>query len=192
MMFCALCRPVAPWLHRVLPVAAAAGLSIALVACQPLIEVVQPAQASATAQTPRSAEAASPLAIATVAPAEHNLAVVGVDFDPPLDAARIVSDGGVTLLVAIENQGISAESNVTVTARLLDPQAFADSVPLLFEAVEVKALAPGEVRIVRFPQVTDLPLRSRYQLSVELASVPGEDDVTDNSRAYDIIVREGG
>jgi hypothetical protein len=141
-------------------------------------------------QASRGAEAASPLAVATVAPAGHNLAVVGVDFDPPLDYARIVSNGGVTLLVAIENQGISAESTVTVTARLLDPQAPAGSAPLLFEVVEAKALAPGEVRVAPFPQVTDLPLRARYKLTVDVAPVPGEEDMTDNNRAYDIIVRD--
>jgi hypothetical protein len=189
MMFCVMYRPIVTLLRRFLPILTAAGLCMSLVACQPSVEVVSPTRTVNGALL--SGAVTSPLPVATVVPAAHAVGIVGVDFDPPLDDPRFLSNGGVTLLVAIENQGVSAESNITVTARLLDPHATADESPLLHEAVNVKTLAPGEVRVVRFSQVTDLPLRSRYKLRVELTPAPGEDDLADNSRAYDIVVRAG-
>jgi len=53
---------------------------------------------------------------------EHNLAVLAVDFDPPLEYKEIVSSKnrgeGITLLVAIENTGSVAETDVVVEVEL--------------------------------------------------------------------------
>jgi hypothetical protein len=143
--------------------------------CQPLIEVVQP-------PTP----VASPVA---VAPDERGIAIMGVDFDPPLEAGQLLATGGVTLLVAIENQGQVAEPSVRVTARLFDPDASARAGDLANETVTVKSLNPRELRVVRFTQVTELPIRERYKLTVEVMPVSGERERGDNLKTYDIIVR---
>ena len=113
---------------------------------------------------------------------------MGVDFDPSLDYSEITAVGGVTLLVAIKNLGLATEPKAEVRARLLDPLNPARPVELLNEEITVRALAPDEVRVVRFSQVSDLPLRQLYQLEVELDPVPGERDLTDNTRSYDILV----
>jgi hypothetical protein len=145
-------------------------------ACQPAITVLQPAVTT------------SPLPAATVAPAERGLSVIGVDFDPALDSASFVSNGGVSLLVAISNSGQRSETEVEVTAELQDPTGRLRPIELVSETVRVKSLAPGGVEVVRFSQVTDLPLRSSYKLVVSVAPAPGETDLEDNTRTYDILV----
>ena len=175
MMFCTGLPASVLCLRRVLPALLALVATLTLTACQPLIEVVQPAPAPITP-------------LATVAPDEREVAIMGVDFDPPLDAAQIMSNGGVTLLVAIENQGRVAEPVVRVSAKLFDPQDTTTSGELVNETITVRSLAAGEVRVVRFTQVTELPLRSRYKLIVEVVPVTGERDHDNNVRTYDIIV----
>lgn len=153
-----------------------AGMSVT--ACQPLIEVVQPPPAAAPVSPP-----------ATVTPDERGVAIMGVDFDPPLEAAQIMSNGGVTLLVAIENEGQVTEPLVRVSARLSDPHDGSAFSELVNETVTVRSLAPDEVRVVRFTQVTELPLRSHYKLTVEVLPIAGERDCDNNVRTYEIIVR---
>jgi hypothetical protein len=168
-------------LRRVVLVTLLVLVSILILGCQPLIEVVQPAAADAIVN--------SVPALATVAPDERGVAVIGIDFDPPLEAGQLLASGGVTLLVALENQGQVVESNVRVTARLFDPSAAGKTIDLANETVTVKQLNPGELRVVRFTQVTDLPSRERYKLLIEVTPVPGERERADNVKTYDIIVR---
>jgi hypothetical protein len=145
---------------------------VTLIGCQPSIEVVQPG---------------SPVAPPTVAPDERGLAIMGVDFDPPLEGGQLLRTGGVTLLVAVENQGRVTEQAARMTARLYDP-ASPHGVDLASETITVRSLAPGELRVVRFTQVTDLPVRSQYKLAVEVSPAPGERELGDNLRTYDILV----
>ena len=42
-----------------------------------------------------------------------------------------------------------------------------------------------------FNQVTDLPVRERYKLVAELSPVPGEQELTDNARSFEIVVHDG-
>lgn len=153
-------------------------VSAALPACQSSIDVVQPAARRAPE-------------IATVVPSAHAVGIMGVDFVPSLDYSEIISYGGVTLLVAIENLGLTTEPKVEVKARLLDPADGGEAVELLNEAVIAKSLFPGEVRVVQFAPVSDLPLRQRYKLEVAIEPVPGERDLADNTRSYDILVGGG-
>ena len=149
-------------------------VSTTLLGCQPLIEVVQPTSAVATL---------GPVtALATVAPDQRGVAIMGVDFDPPLEAGQLIATGGVTLLVAVENQGQIVEPSVRVTARLFDANAPARAGDLANETVTVKGLNPGELRVVRFTQVTDLPIREKYKLLIEAAPVPGEEERGTTSR----------
>jgi hypothetical protein len=168
------------FLRRTFALLALSGALVLLMGCQPLIEVVQPASPLGSPLMPPP----------TVAPDERGLAILGVEFDPPLEAGQILSRGGVTLLVALENRGLVAETSAHVTARLSDPDAIRPS-DLARETITVRNLEPGELRVVRFAQVTDLPLRSRYTLTVEVLPVSGERDMDDNSRTYDIVVRSG-
>lgn len=147
--------------------------SVVLLACQPSIEVLQP--------TPTTLQP-----VATVAPAAHAIAIIGVDFDPPLDQALMALDRGLTLLVAVENRGFTFEPQVVVTARLYDPTGA--RVALLDETVVAQDLEPGEVRVLRFPEVRALPMRDRYELVVQVAEVAGEVVGEDNVRRYDIVV----
>jgi hypothetical protein len=145
---------------------------VVLPGCTSAVEVLQPM-------------AATPQPVATVAPCAHELAILAVDFDPPLNYTRIVSNGGVTLLVAVENRGLSEEKEVLVSARLWDP---ADQRELVGETVCVRSLAAGEVLVVRFTQVSQLPRRDNYQLIVQIGPTAGETDTADNVRTYDIVV----
>jgi hypothetical protein len=148
--------------------------TLTLIGCQPSIEVLQPA---------------SPLPPPTVAPDERALAIMGVDFDPPLEAGKILNRGGVTLLVALENRGRQTEQVARVTARLYDPDSPLGA-DLANETITVRSLAPGELRIVRFTQVNDLPVRSHYKLAIEVSPVPGERELDDNVHIYDILVHQ--
>ena len=149
----------------------------ALLGCQSSIEVVTPADTSV------------PPAV-TAVPQAHDIAIIGVDFDPALDYSQIISNGGVTLLVAVENQGLATETNIELKARLLDTADEANPRELLNDTVMIRSLLPHEVRVVRFNQVTDLPVRERYKLVAELSPVPGERGLSDNSRSFDILVHE--
>ena len=178
MTFTSVTPSVSGVVRRLIPGVVLALVSAALVACQSSIEFVQPAAPSAPSAPP----------VVTVAPSAHAVAIMGVDFDPSLDYSQITSNGGVTLLVAIKNLGLAVEPKVEVKARLLDPVDRGKPVELLNEIVIATSLSPGEVRVVHFTQVSDLPLRQRYKLEVELEPVPGERDLRDNTRSYDILV----
>jgi len=130
---------------------------------------------------------ATPVPVATVIPQQHDLSILGVDFDPPLNYELIVSNGGITLLVAVENRGSFTESGVNLTARLMDRANAAKARELLNETLTLDDVAVGEVRVARFMQVSDLPARDSYHLVVELAPVADEVDTADNYRAYDIV-----
>ena len=147
-----------------------------LLGCIPGVEVLQPATS---------------MPLATVAPEEHALAIIGVDFDPPLDHAQVLANGGVTLLVAIENRGLADEAEVKLAVRLLDGAAGQGDRVLLNERVTLKELVAGEVRILPFTQVSQLPQRNSYELVVALDPVPGERDIADNYRTYDILIHAG-
>jgi len=136
--------------------------------------------------------AATPAPVVTVIPQQHDLSILGIDFDPPLNYESIVSNGGITLLVAIENRGLCTESEVNLSARLMDRADSAKARELLNETLTLDNVAAGEVRVARFTQVSELPARDGYHLVLELEPVAGEVDLSDNHRAYDIVVHSGG
>ena len=151
-------------------------LALLLASCTPNLEVVPNARVPLTP-------------VSTVTPQQHDLAIVAVDFDPPLDFAQIRNNGGVTLLVAVENRGQSTEADVRITAQLQDPSDRLRE--LSREAVIVGQLNAGALRMVRFTQVSDLPLRERYRLVVSVEAAAGEIDTANNSRSYDIVIHNG-
>lgn len=124
----------------------------------------------------------------TVAAPEHNLGVVGIDFDPSLEYQEILKRGNLTLLVAVENSGQQAESKVEVHARL---SVSSDSVADVFSAEGkrlIEQIAPGEIVIVPFEGIDKIPIRSHYTLEVSVVPVADETTLSDNERSFDIFV----
>jgi hypothetical protein len=118
----------------------------------------------------------------------HDLAVLAVEFDPPLSYQRlIIRQQAVALLVVVENTGNETERNATVRARLgsLDDPGF-----VLAHDASVESIAPGEVQIVRFTRLGEIPYYQSYHLEVSVDPVEGEFDLDDNWKAYDIQIHE--
>lgn len=123
-----------------------------------------------------------PLASPSLSDEAHDLAILSVDFSPPLTARD--PERPPTLLVAVDNRGRVPERRVVVEVRMI-----ATDGSLLSEAREViAALAPGEARVVRF-SAPALPLdRQNYQLGISVASVDGERQVLNNRRSLRVGV----
>lgn len=119
---------------------------------------------------------------------KHDLAVLAIDFDPPLEYEQLItSKDGITLLVAVENSGDSNENDVTVQAELSTDDG--QKVIMTNENL-IPAIAPGEIRIVRFKSLGDIPYRTAYRLKVWVAPVTGEAFITNNQKSYDLYVTQ--
>ena len=121
---------------------------------------------------------------------EHDLAVLAVDFDPPLVYEEIMArksrGEGITLLVAIENTGTSTEVDVSVQVQLSDLNR--ESVFLHKQGV-IETIAPGEIKIVQFRD-TDIPFSYEYELQVSVDPVVGETRLGDNLKMYDLLITQ--
>jgi hypothetical protein len=118
----------------------------------------------------------------------HNLAVVAVEFDPPLDYQRLIlRRQSITLLVALENRGSETEHDVTVQAELSTP---ADPTLHLARSTGTPSIAPGEIQVVRFPALSAIPFFDAYHLEVIVDALPGEINLDDNRKAFDIQIRQ--
>jgi hypothetical protein len=121
---------------------------------------------------------------------EHDLAVLAVDFDPPLEYDEVVAlkarGEGITLLVAVENTGTSAEQSVMVKVTLSGNDSKA---PFLQKEGVIESIAPGEIKIVQFRD-TEIPFSYTYQLGVQVVPVAGESRVTDNQKRYDLLISQ--
>jgi hypothetical protein len=125
----------------------------------------------------------SPLSVSQT---QHNLAVLAVDFDQPLSYQQlIVQRKSVALLVAVENTGNSTERNVTVRAHLASPE---EPAFVLNQAASVASIAPGEIQVVRFSRLGEIPYHPTYHLEVVVDAVDGENDLDDNLKTFDIQV----
>lgn len=161
-----------PW------IAGALVLSLMVLSGCAEVRVVEPTPARPETFT-------SPL---TAGHGEHDLAVMALDFDPPLsDEQIIVRRQPVTLLVVIENRGSVTERGVTVRAELTTPQ---DSALKLTQSARVASIAPGEIRIVRLAPLKEIPYHEAYRLEVTVEAVAGELDLADNVKIYDVQVRQ--
>jgi hypothetical protein len=121
-----------------------------------------------------------------ITPDEHDLAILAVDFEPQLDYEQIVNNlDNITLLIAVENTGISTETDVAIEARLSCDEG---RTTIVERGAEIASIAPGETQVVRFTQIPRPPYRPVYQLSVQAVAVPGETNLADNLRLYDINI----
>ena len=114
-----------------------------------------------------------------------DLAVIAIDFDPPLRPDGLVAAGQTTLLGVVENRGRVAAEQVQVEARLLGGES---SELLLAIATTVDRIVPGETRLVRFSGVPSLPLRSAYLLRINIPTVPDELSISNNQRTFSLRV----
>lgn len=118
----------------------------------------------------------------------HNLAVMAVDFDPPLSYEQlIIRRQAIALLVVVENTGTETERDVMVRAQLSVPE---DPEFVLEQESVVASIAPGEVQIVRFSRLGKIPFHRAYHLEVAVEPVDGETDLSDNSKAFDIQIHQ--
>jgi hypothetical protein len=121
-------------------------------------------------------------------PNQHDLAILAIDFDPPLEYDAILAcksrGEGITLLVAVENTGISTEQNVLVRASL--SERLSETVYVEKQGT-IETISPGEIKIVQLRD-TDIPFSSEYTLSVSVVPVAGETHTEDNFRTYDLLI----
>ncbi len=121
-----------------------------------------------------------------ITPDKHDLAILAVDFEPELDYQQIVNNpDGVTLLIAVENTGISTETDVVIEAQL---SCDVGKTVIAERSAEIASIAPGETKVVRFTQIPRPPYRPTYQLSVQIVAVSGETNLANNMRVYDINI----
>jgi hypothetical protein len=121
---------------------------------------------------------------------EHNLAVLAVDFDPPLEYDEIIArrerGEGITLLVAIENTGAMAEQAVSVEVELSKDNG---NTLFLHKQGTIDAIAPGEIKLVHFED-TEIPFSYEYRLLVRVVPVEAEVCVADNEKTYDLLITQ--
>ncbi len=119
---------------------------------------------------------------------DHDLAILAVEFNPPLSYQRlIIRQRAVALLVVVENTGTETERKATVNAKLTTRE---DPDFVLARSAGVKSIAPGEVQIVRFASLGEIPYHPSYQLEVAVDPVEGELDLSDNRKAFEIEIHE--
>jgi hypothetical protein len=115
----------------------------------------------------------------------RDLAILGIEFNPPLKFQEVIAAGKVTLLVAVENRGLTVENAVVVEARLVGAN---ETDVLVRRSDRIDALAPGEVKLVRFDNLVLVPYRPAYMLTVAVSPAPGEVRLADNQRSYRLDV----
>jgi hypothetical protein len=136
--------------------------------------------------TPDPAASDSSTDSAPIGDEAHDLAILAVDFDPPLDYHHlIILRQSVALLVVVENTGTTTERDVTVLAQLTSPD---DPQLLLAGITTTESIAPGEVQILRFTPLVDIPYYPNLHLEVLVDPVAGETDTSDNRKALDIQI----
>lgn len=120
-----------------------------------------------------------------ITPDDHDLTILAVDFDPQLDDYEqlLNNPDGLTLLIAVENNGLSTENDVQIEAQL---SADEGETIILEQIAEIVSIAPGETQVIQFTQIPCPPYRPVYQLSVQTVAVPGETNLANNSRVYDL------
>jgi hypothetical protein len=117
---------------------------------------------------------------------KHDLAVMTVEFDPPLNYQQLIARRqSVALLVVVENRGTITEREVVVEASLTTPQ---DNALSITQEAIVDHIAPGEIRIVRFGRLDDIPYHETYHLEVAVEPVSGESILGNNRKAFEIQI----
>jgi len=170
--------PRGPGMHLVLAFWVAMLWSLPLVGCAGAVKIAE--QVPTPVADMSVAETALPVA--------HDLAILAIDFSPPLECKEVwVEQEQVTLLVAVENRGLCQEEGARVCARLSDRYSLET---LLSECTTLPVMAPTQVRVARFVGIWNVPYRPAYHLRVEVSPAKGERSVANNSRTYDLTINE--
>lgn len=122
-------------------------------------------------------EPAPPAGGAEAAGPRHDLAVISLDFDPPLrylQVDRAASE--LSLLVAVDNKGTFTERQVSVVAEL---RSQSDEL-LVRRQKTVESIAPGQAAVVRLTGFGAIPARPGYVVAVTVEPVAGEPNVANN------------
>ncbi|MCL5958829.1 MAG: hypothetical protein M1358_05830 [Chloroflexi bacterium] len=134
-----------------------------------------------------SNKVAAPATYSVKAPSSdhHDVAIISVDFDPPLTQGRLaaVPLDKLALLVAVDNKGNKAETGLSVQAKLMG-ESEADTIES--KSLTIDSLAPGEARVVKFTGFA-APARSSYFLKVEVQPISGEIVTNDNSKTIQLL-----
>jgi hypothetical protein len=117
---------------------------------------------------------------------QHDLGIIGVDFDPALDVDRILANQPVSLVVGIENLGNRRESGVTVRAVLYNDDR---TQVLMTDTKRITSLAAGDLTTVRFSRNEAPPRFNRYVLVVDVDAVNRENNTGNNHRILNIEIR---
>ncbi len=115
----------------------------------------------------------------------HDLAILGVDFDPGLDVQTLLDHKPVNLVIGVSNQGDQRELAVQVRADLWDASG---SRLLLHAEQTVDSIAAGNLLPVHLTSRDTPPYYTRYHLTVQIVPVAGETSTANNSRSLDIAV----
>ena len=127
-----------------------------------------------------------PLQMNTAIAEEHDLAVLAIDFDPPLEYKEIIKkEGRLTLLVAVENTGICTENDVQVGAELSIDKG---RTVIITQTGSIETIAPGEIKIIRFHGLRQIPIRTNYLLTVWVTPVKGEAHTANNQKRYELQI----
>lgn len=144
----------------------------------------QPLAISELASGEEGAVATSGLAIKE----EHDVAILAVDFAPPLSSLNALSYlEEVALHVAVENKGYRKETNMLVTTQLFGGER--DDL-IKQETQRIEGLAPGQIQVLNFKSLMPVPYRSRYRLEIGVSPVAGEARWTNNYKGYDIRITD--
>ncbi|MHB1004475.1 MAG: hypothetical protein ACYC3S_02400 [Chloroflexota bacterium] len=102
----------------------------------------------------------------------HDLAVISLDFDPPLRVLQVDTfPTKMALLVVVDNKGTYTERDVTVTAEL---RSQAEDELLARTRQSLSSIAPGQATLVRLGGFPSIPTRSGYVLVVVVEGATGD------------------
>ncbi len=117
---------------------------------------------------------------------QHDLGIIGVDFDPALDVDRILANQPVSLVVGIENLGNRRESSFNVRAVLYNDDR---TQVLMTYTKRISSLTAGDLTTIRFTSTEAPPRYNRYILMVDVDTVAHENNTTNNHRVLNIEIQ---
>jgi len=125
----------------------------------------------------------STLSLSKAVRQEQTLAIVGVDFDPPLDYVDALRKRGIMLLVAVENRSNTTIKGARIVARLggVDRKALERSGVL-------PHLPPHTIVVYRFPRMRNIPIRDLYTLTIEVYAAQSQQTLS--VRHYTVRITE--
>ncbi len=132
----------------------------------------------------QGATRANSLAIGEENRGEEQIAIIGIDFDPPLDYAEATRMQGITMLVALENRGEERIEGARIKARLKTGE---HTTKMLQRMGVLPDLPPHTVVVYRFPRLRNIPIRHTYVLDISVQSADGQQVL--GHRLYKIRVK---